>query len=141
MAVQLNYISWALLACLAYSFVPPLVRVATRDIPSDVAAFMSNFVLVAVIFVVVSRSGESILQYATSSGAAYLYAAGLFLGVGILAYYRALQLGPVTHVVPIFAMFIVGGAFLGVVFLGETLSLRNVAGVLFGVLAIFLITS
>jgi transporter family protein len=141
MVVQLNYISWALIACLAYSFVPPLVRVATRDIPSDVAAFLSNFVLVTFIFLIISRSDESIIQHATSTSAVYIYGAGLFLGVGILAYYRALEMGPVTHVVPIFAMFIVGGSLLGVVFLGETLSLRNVAGILFGVLAIFLITS
>ncbi|WP_380676175.1 EamA family transporter [Salinigranum sp. GCM10025319] len=141
MTVQFNYVLWALVACISYSFVPPLVRVATREIPSDVAALMSNVVLVAVIFALVVHSGVNVTQYVRSASAVYLLAAGLFLGVGIVAYYRALELGPVTHVVPIFAMFIVGGSVLGVAFLGEDLSVRNVMGIVFGLVAIYLITS
>lgn len=135
-----TYILWALVACVTYSFVPPLVRVATREIPSVPAAFISNFVLVMVILVVSLASGQNILLHMRSGPALYLYAAGLFLGIGILAYYRALELGPVSVVVPIFAMFIVGGSVLGFLFLDETSSLTNGIGILLGVVAIYLIS-
>jgi transporter family protein len=135
-----SYVLWALVACVAYSFVPPLVRVATRDIPSAPAAFISNLVLVVVILAVVLVSGRDVVSHMQSTASLYLYAAGLFLGVGILSYYRALELGPVSVVVPIFAMFIVGGSVIGYTVLDETITLTNGLGVLLGVAAVYLIS-
>ncbi|MFP8953839.1 EamA family transporter [Natrialbaceae archaeon A-arb3/5] len=135
-----NYILWALLACIAYSFVPPLVRVGTREIPSNVAAFISNFVLLVITFAVLVYNSESLSPHVTSNGAIYLYLAGICLGVGILSYYRALELGPVSIVVPIFAMFIVGGSVIGFVVLNEAVTARKVLGVILGVVAIYLIS-
>lgn len=138
--MEMNYILWAIVAFVAYSVVPPLVRVATADIPSTVAAFLSNVVLVIVILGVILVRNEEVVPYLDTQAAGYLYLAGLALGVGILAYYRALELGPVSVVVPIFAMFIVGGSVLGFVFLEEDLTLRKGLGIVFGVLAIWLIS-
>jgi len=135
-----SYVLWALVACITYSFVPPLVRVATREIPSVPAAFISNFVLVVAILAVILVSGHDVVPHMRSSASLYLYAAGLFLGVGILAYYRALKLGPVSVVVPIFAMFIVGGSVIGYALLDETITLTNGVGVLLGVAAVYLIS-
>lgn len=139
--VRANYVIWALIACLAYSFVPPLIRVGTQEIPSVPAAFISNFVLLVVIFGVLLYSREDLVPYFWNGSAAYLYAAGLFLGIGILSYYRALELGPVSVVVPIFAMFIVGGSVIGFAVLEETITARKVLGILLGVLAISLIST
>lgn len=135
-----SYVLWALVACVTYSFVPPLVRVATREIPSVSAAFISNLVLVVAILVVILVSGHEVVPHMRSGASLYLYAAGLFLGVGILAYYRALELGPVSVVVPIFAMFIVGGSVIGYTLLDETITLTNGVGVLLGVAAVYLIS-
>jgi len=122
-----------------YSFVPPLVRVATRDIPGVPAAFISNLVLVVAILAVILASGQSVVTHMASDAWLYLYAAGLFLGIGILAYYRALELGPVSVVVPVFAMFIVGGSVIGYALLNETVTLTNALGILLGIAAIYLI--
>jgi transporter family protein len=135
-----SYVLWALVACVTYSFVPPLVRVATREIPGVPAAFISNLVLVLAILVVILVSGYEVVPHMRSGASLYLYAAGLFLGVGILAYYRALELGPVSVVVPIFAMFIVGGSLIGYAVLDETMTLTNGAGILLGVAAVYLIS-
>lgn len=135
-----SYILWAILACVTYSFVPPLVRIATREIPSVPAAFISNLVLVVAILAVILVLGQDVITHMNSGGALYLYAAGLFLGVGILAYYRALELGPVSVVVPIFAMFLVGGSIIGYAFLDETITVTNALGILLGVTAVYLIS-
>jgi transporter family protein len=42
-------------------------------------------------------------------------------------------------VVPIYGMFVVGGALLGIVFLNEPLTYRKLLGILFAALSIYLI--
>ncbi|MFC6718934.1 EamA family transporter [Natrialbaceae archaeon GCM10025810] len=138
--VRSDYVFWALVACVSYSFVPPLVRVTTRDVPSTVAALISNVILVGILLLVLVLTGEPITPHLQTEGATYLYIAGIFLGIGILAYYRALELGPVSIVVPLFAMFLVGGSVIGVVALEESLTGRNVHGIVFAVAAIYLLS-
>jgi transporter family protein len=58
--------------------------------------------------------------------------------VGIVAYYRALALGPVSIVVPIFAMFIVTSSAVGILALDETLTARRGAGILLAIAAVYL---
>jgi transporter family protein len=80
---------------------------------------------VVAILAVTLVTGHDVISHMGADRTLYLYAAGLFLGVGILAYYRALELGPVNVVVPIFAMFIVGGSVIGYAFLNETITVTN----------------
>ena len=134
----MNYLPWALLALLAYTFVAPLMSVATTDVPSDVAVVVSNSMLVIAALAVVAVSNEPVLDYLTHPDAPYMYAAGICLAVGILAYYRALSLGPVSVVVPIFGMFIVTSSLIGVAALDEPLTARKVAGIGFAALAVYL---
>ncbi len=61
-----SYVLWALVACVTYSFVPPLVRVATREIPGAPAAFISNLVLVLAILVVILVSGYEVVTHMRS---------------------------------------------------------------------------
>jgi transporter family protein len=133
-----NYLPWALLGLAAYTLVAPLMKVATSAIPSNVAVFISNIILVAAAAAVVVVGDESVASYFTHPKAPYAYAAGLALAVGILAYYRALAVGPVSVVTPVFGMFIVTSSLIGVVALGESLSTRKVVGVGFAVLAVYL---
>lgn len=139
--VRSSYVLWALVACLAYSFVPPLVRVATREIPGTVAALVSNVILVGLTLLVLGVTGQEVTPYLRTESAPYLYVAGLFLGVGILSYYRALELGPVSVVVPLFAMFIVGGSLIGVLVLEESMTGRNALGIVLAVGAIYLLST
>ena len=64
--------------------------------------------------------------------------AGLFLTVGILAYYRALSTGPISVVTPIYGMFLVGSSIIGIVALGDPLSIRKATGIALAVVAIYL---
>ncbi|MDL5360911.1 EamA family transporter [Halalkalicoccus sp. NIPERK01] len=134
----MNYLLWALLALLAYTFVAPLMSVATTDVPSDVAVIVSNTMLVIGAAAVVVFSREPVAEYLTHPDAPYMYAAGICLAVGILAYYRALAMGPVSVVVPVFGMFIVTSSLVGFVALDEPLTARKAAGIGFAALAVYL---
>lgn len=141
-AVRMNYLPWAVLALVAYSFVAPLMREATSGsgaIPSDVAALVANAMLVVGTVVVIALTDQRVTTYLRHPDMRLVAAAGVCLTVGILAYYRALARGPVSIVAPIFALFLVGASVVGVVALDEALTLRKAAGMVLAVLAIVLV--
>ncbi|MFB6134228.1 MAG: EamA family transporter [Halanaeroarchaeum sp.] len=134
----MQYVQWSLVALLAYSLVAPLMKIATEEIPTAVAVTVSNVILVAAAGLIVLLSEESVLTYLAHPRAPYLYAAGGALAVGILAYYQALSLGPVSTVTPIFAMFLVVSSLVGFFVLGEEITARKVFGIVLAVVAVYL---
>lgn len=135
----MRYLPYALLALVAYTLVAPLTKLATRDLPSSTVAFVSNAMLAVAALVVVVATRGDLAAALVHPDAKYMYAAGAFLSVGILAYYRALALGPVSIVVPVFATFLVTSAAAGVVLLDEPLTTRKVVGVALAAVAIYLV--
>ena len=136
----MNYLLWTLLGLLAYTLVPPLMKVATSEIPPTVALLISNVILVAVTVGVLAVGDQSVTEHFTAPKAIYAYGAGLALAVGLLAYYTGLSMGPVSVVTPVFGMFLVTSSALGIAFLGETLTARKVLGFAFAVAAVYLTT-
>ena len=140
----MNYISWALAGMVGYSFTTLLVKLATRS-----GQFSSFLVLsIACVFVAASAFGVTLARgdlahvgvkdFFTSS--AWLsYATGIALTVAVVSLFRALSLGPASIVVPIYGMFIVGGAVLGMLVLHEPVTARKLVGIGFAVLSVFLI--
>ena len=134
----MHYIVWALIALLGYTAVPPLLKLATADIPSDVVLLISNGMLVVAAVGIILSSNVSVTPYLTHERSIYAYGAGVALTVGIIAYYRALAAGPVSVVVPIFGMFIATSSILGIAFLDEPLTGRKVAGIGLAIAAVYL---
>jgi len=140
----MGYFQWALVALLAYSAVAPLVGFATTGdpkVPSFVAALITNGILIVATISVVLYERQSVTAYLGNPKTPYLYLAGLFLAVGILAYYRALSLGPVSTVVPIFGTFLVVSSAVGIFFLNESLTARKTAGIGCAMLGIYLVST
>lgn len=137
----MNYTLWALLALVTYALVAPLVSIATNDIPSEVVVVTTNGMLVLAAGVVLLVSDVSVGDYITHPDAPYMYAAGIVLAVAIIAYYRALELGPVSVVVPIFGTFLVLSSVIGIVVLEEALTARKVAGILLAGVAVWLVSA
>ena len=138
----MNYLPWAVLALLSYSLVAPLMRVATSGadpVPSNVAALMANAVLVLATLGVIAVSGDGVVAHLDDPKMQYVFAAGACLAVGILAYYRALSMGPVSIVAPVFAMFFVTSSVVSVLVLEEPVTARKLAGVVFAVVAVVLV--
>ncbi|MFC5972298.1 EamA family transporter [Halomarina salina] len=133
-----RYLLWSALALAGYSVFTPLAKLATNDAPSTVVALVANSILALSALVVVLATGEQPTSYLTGDTLRYTLAAGAFLTVGILAYYRALSLGPASTVVPIFGMFIVGSSVLSVVFLGDSFSAQKGLGIVLAGVAVYL---
>ena len=142
-ATATTYLPYALLAMGAYALVSPLMRVATTGpnaIPSDVAVVVSNSLLIVMAVGVIAYTGQEFTTHLTSPKLAHVLAAGFFLGVGILALYRSLSLGPVSVVTPIFAMFLVFSSVIGFLFLGESFTARKGLGIVFAAAAVYLVS-
>ncbi|WP_254535997.1 EamA family transporter [Halomarina litorea] len=133
-----SYLLWALLALVGYSLFTPLAEIATKQVPSTVVALVANSMLALSALAVVLLRRENPFAYAGSDVFPHMLAAGVFLSVGILAYYRALSQGPITVVVPIFGLFIVTSSAIGFLFLGDEFSARKGAGILLAAVAIYL---
>jgi len=137
-AVGMRYVLWAVVALLGYTLVPPLVKLATAEIPNEVVLLISNGMLVVAAVGIILVSDISVGQHLTGSRAVYAYAAGIALTVGIIAYYRALAAGPVSIVVPIFGMFIATSSIVGIAFLDEPLTARKASGIALAIAAVYL---
>lgn len=134
----MQYLVWVAIALVAYGLLAPITSKITEEVPPAVALFLSTAVFLLLTLPVMVLTGTADPAYAVAPGSGYVYVAGVFLTVGILAYYYALQRGPVSVVVPIYGMFIVGSALVGIAFLGESLSITRAGGIVSAVLAVYL---
>lgn len=135
-----RYLLLSLLAFLAYSVVAPLLKIAMETIPSTVAVFLSNAVMLVLIGVVLLQTKVSPWGALRHEKMPWIIVWGVLLAVSLLAYYRALELGPVSVVVPIYGLFIALSSIMGIAFLGETLTKRKIASIGFAILAIILMS-
>jgi bacterial/archaeal transporter family protein len=136
--IEMNYLGWALFALVGYSIFTPLASLAIRNAPSSVVAVVANGILLFAAVAVSLYEGDQFLTYLTGRTGIYMVAAGVFLAVGILAYYRALAAGPVSVVTPIFGMFLVGSSLLSILFLNESFTLQKGTGIVLAVVAVYL---
>ncbi|HEX4342674.1 MAG TPA: EamA family transporter [Verrucomicrobiae bacterium] len=140
----MNHITWALIGMVGYSFTTLFVKLATRG------GHFSSFLVLAMACIIVLTSAVCIVLFRgdlqnislkdlAGSSAWFTYATGLALAIAVISLFRALSLGPASTVVPIYGMFIVGGAILGFLFLHEPVTGRKVAGIGLAVVSIFLL--
>ena len=135
-----RYLALALLACVTYSLVAPLLKIAMATIPSTTAVVMSNLVMTAILIGIMAYTGRSPLPYLSHPKRTHIVIWGVALSVGLLAYYRALELGPVSVVVPLFGLFIAVSSVIGIVVLGESITKRKILSIVLAVLAIALMS-
>ncbi|WP_226040474.1 EamA family transporter [Natrinema sp. DC36] len=135
-----RYIGLSLFSCLAYSLVAPLLSIAMTDMSSTMAVFLSNSVMFVTVGLVLVYRGLSVRPYLRHPRTPHLVAMGVLLTVGLLTYYRALALGPVSIVVPIYGLFIVISSLVGLVVFDETVTIRKLAAIGLSVVAIALMS-
>jgi len=136
----MGYIAWAVIAMGSYGLTGIFLKLALRTIPTEVALVLTNSILVITGLVLILVRGSSIAVYLrVGSPLLYVMLAGLTLSTGIASYYTALSRGPVSIVVPIFAMSFAVASALALVFLGEDIRLTKVAGLAMAAGAIVLL--
>ncbi len=67
--------------------------------------------------------------------------AGILCGCGYFFFYRALQQGEESAVIPVTSLYIVVAAVLAVIFLKEPVTVRKVSGIIAAVVAIILLSN
>jgi len=127
-----------------YSATAMLVKLATQS-----GRFSGYFVLmISSGMVVATSTAITILRgdiktftrdNLASGDGVLVFGAGVALVIAVVFYFLALSEGPTSIVVPIYGMFIVGGAVLGLVFLHEPFTLRKALGILLAAVSIYLI--
>lgn len=137
----MNYLLWALLAMVCYSFAFLFMKIAMRGLPMFTVMPLAVITLALGSTTVAALCGDWTVPSLTSRSVHFSLAAGLCLAGAVVGYFRALSTGPVSIVVPVFGMFLVGGALLGIVVLGEAVTARKVLGIAFGAVAIILIAT
>lgn len=130
-------VAYALFTMVAWGLWTVLADVATETIEPTMAMVLSyaTSVTIAVAYVVLSDTEVTL----AGEGVGLALGAGVFAGVGAIAFYTGLEAGRTGVVTTVSAMYFVVAAVLGVVLLGDTFGLREVAGVGFAVIAVVLL--
>lgn len=140
----MTYIQWSLLGMVAYSLVSLLVKLATRSGSHPGFAVLAvATTIVAITAIGIAHTGghfraiKSVDYFSISTTWSIL--AGFALTVAVGSFFKALSMGPASEVVPIYGMFVVGGSLLGIILLGESLTVSKVVGIGFAAVSIYLI--
>lgn len=127
-----------------YSATTLFVKLATRShvLPAFNVLAVSVLIVAASIWGVTLSAGmwnRQIVSSFRSADGLWTLAAGTALTIAVSSLFRALSLGPASIVVPIYGMFVVGGSVLGVVVLGEAVTVTKAIGLTLAVSGVLLI--
>ena len=121
---------WALGSAGFAALTAVFAKAGVAEIDSSLATLLRTLVVVPLAALVAWLSG-GFASAGAIPGRAWLFLAlsGLGTGASWLCYFRALQLGEAARVAPVDKLSVVLVAIFGVLFLGESLSVKNWAGV------------
>lgn len=123
---------WALFAVLSAVFAAVtsiFAKIGIDGVNSTLATAIRTVVVVAMawLMVFVTNTQGEIVQISRKSWI-FLILSGLSTGISWLCYYKALQLGDASKVVPIDKMSVVITLVLAFIFLNESFSLKSIIG-------------
>lgn len=121
---------WALASAGFAALTAIFAKIGVTDINADFATFIRTLVILVLAGAIVAASGQwQSLDAVPSRSWLFLLLSGLATGASWLCYFRALKMGDAARVAPIDKLSVVFVAVLGVLLLGEKLSLANWLGV------------
>ena len=126
----MTWLLYALISAAAAAATAILAKIGVGGVPSNLAtALRTSFILPLVWGLVVARGETGALK--SASGQTYLFLAlsALATGISWLAYFKALQVAPASHVAPIDKLSLPLTIVLAALVLGEPLSVKLVSGV------------
>lgn len=123
---------WAIFAILSAIFAALtsiLAKVGIEGVNSNLATAVRTIVVVLMAwFMVFATGNQNGIVDISKKNWIFLILSGLATGVSWLCYYKALQLGEVSKVVPIDKLSIVITIILAFIFLGEQITLKTLIG-------------
>lgn len=126
------FILWALFAVLSAVFAALtsiLAKIGIENVDSNLATAVRTVVVVAMSWLMVFiTNAQSGLMNINKKSWIFLILSGLATGASWLCYYKAIQMGEVSKVVPIDKMSVVITLILAVVFLHEDFNAKSIIG-------------
>jgi transporter family protein len=123
------WIVYSLLAAVFASLVAILAKIGIEGVNSNLAVAIRTVVVLVMAWLIVFVTGKhSGVAEITQKSWIFLILSGIATGLSWLCYYRALQIGDASKVVPIDKLSIVFTMVLAFVILGETASWKTVLG-------------
>lgn len=126
------FILWALFAVLSAVFAALtsiLAKIGIENVDSNLATAVRTVVVVAMSWLMVFiTNAQSGLTNISKKSWIFLILSGLATGASWLCYYKAIQMGKVSKVVPIDKMSVVITLILAVVFLHEDFNAKSIIG-------------
>ena len=129
---------FALVAMVAWALRSVFAEVATESMIPESATVVSYGVGTVVALGYVGLFRREAVAF-PAVGVGYVALAGLFAGIGGVAFYVALREGRTAVVTPVSGTYSVLAAVLGVLVLGESLGLREAAGIGFAPVGVVLL--
>jgi transporter family protein len=134
------WVTYALLSAFFASLVAILAKIGLQGINSNLAVAIRTIVVLLTAWLIVFVTGKhNEITTITQKNWIFLILSGLATGFSWLFYYRALQIGDVSKVVPIDKLSIVFTMLLAFVFLGEAVSIKVIIGGLLIVAGTFIL--
>lgn len=123
------WILFAVLSSLFAALTSILAKVGIENVNSNLATAIRTVIVLGMswLMVFVTHSGSGILEISKKSWL-FLILSGLATGASWLCYYKALQLGEASKVVPIDKMSVIITIILAFIFLHETVTLKSLIG-------------
>jgi len=123
------WIIYALLAAFFAAVVAILAKIGIEGVNSNLAVAIRTVVVLAMAWIIVFVTGKhSEIATITQKSWIFLVLSGLATGLSWLFFYKALQIGDVSKVVPIDKLSIVITILLAFVILGEPASVKTIIG-------------
>jgi len=120
---------YALFSALFAALTSILGKIGVENVNSNLATAIRTVVVLALAWVIVfaTRAQGGIVEISRRSFV-FLVLSGIATGLSWLCYYRALQMGPASRVIPIDKSSVVFGMILAFIVLRETLTVKAIIG-------------
>jgi transporter family protein len=127
----MTWLLYALVSAVAAAATAILAKIGVGTIPSNLAtAIRTSFILPLVWGLVAARGEFGALKTASTQTLVFLGLSAVATGISWLAYFKALQMAPASHVAPIDKLSLPLTITLAAVVLGEPMSPKLIFGVL-----------
>jgi transporter family protein len=127
----MTWLLYALVSAVAAAATAILAKIGVGSVPSNLAtAIRTSFILPLVWGLVAARGEFGALKTASTQTLVFLALSAVATGISWLAYFKALQMAPASHVAPIDKLSLPLTITLAAVVLGEPLSPKLIFGVL-----------
>jgi transporter family protein len=126
------WIVYALLSALFAAITSILAKIGMENIDSNLATAVRAFVILLLAWIFVFAAGRQNEVLALSQkNWLFLILSGIAAGLSWLCYFKALQIGEASKVIPLDKTSIIFGILLAVIFLKEPIEIKTIIGGLF----------